>query len=209
MAICGPTVERYWRSAVFTDETESGWQQVSFAEPVAIQANTTYVASYHTDTGSYAVDPHYFGGAYDNAPLHALANVPGEPNGVFRYGTSGFPNDTFNESNYWVDVVLVPTFTEFGHDQWAWWKPGSGFVDRVGDIEHDHRCRRSLCVPWTSKRQLHANAHEGWIYVQALSARPSRSAVDPKRTWISHPRYRCGISMERSVALAVTARLSR
>ena len=39
-------------SATFTNETASGWQQVSFATPVAIAANTTYVASYSRAGGA-------------------------------------------------------------------------------------------------------------------------------------------------------------
>ena len=42
--------------ATFSNETASGWQQVTFSQPVAIAANTTYVAGYHTDTGHYSVD---------------------------------------------------------------------------------------------------------------------------------------------------------
>ena len=34
-------------TATFTGETASGWQQVTFSPPVAIAANTVYVASYH------------------------------------------------------------------------------------------------------------------------------------------------------------------
>ena len=37
--------------ATFTNETASGWQQANFATPVAITANTVYVASYHTKVG--------------------------------------------------------------------------------------------------------------------------------------------------------------
>ena len=40
-------------TATFTSETASGWQQVNFATPVAITANTVYVASYHTNVGHY------------------------------------------------------------------------------------------------------------------------------------------------------------
>ena len=47
-------------TATFTSETATGWQQVTFSSPVAITANTTYVASYHTDTGNYAEDVNYF-----------------------------------------------------------------------------------------------------------------------------------------------------
>ena len=38
-------------TATFTSETASGWQQVTFATPVAITANTVYVASYHSNKG--------------------------------------------------------------------------------------------------------------------------------------------------------------
>ena len=43
-------------TAVFSSETLSGWQEVSFPSPVAIEANTTYVASYHTNLGHYSAD---------------------------------------------------------------------------------------------------------------------------------------------------------
>ena len=41
-------------TATFTNETASGWQQANFATPVAITANTVYVASYHAPNGGYA-----------------------------------------------------------------------------------------------------------------------------------------------------------
>src|SRR5438874_2243462 len=70
-------------SATFTAESASGWQQVTFSSPVAITANTTYVASYHTN-GHYAADLNYFNGrSVDNAPLHGLANGVDGGNGVY------------------------------------------------------------------------------------------------------------------------------
>ena len=33
------------------------------------------------------------------------------PNGVYQYGAGGFPNNTFNATNYWVDVVFDTTGT--------------------------------------------------------------------------------------------------
>ncbi len=61
-------------NATFTNETASGWQQVNFATPVAINANTTYVASYHTTVGHYSLNANYFAsGGADNGPLHALS----------------------------------------------------------------------------------------------------------------------------------------
>jgi hypothetical protein len=93
--------------ATFTNETSSGWQRVDFDEPVAVTAGTVYVASYHTNVGRYAVDEDYFATAYDNGPLHALADSEDGVNGVYRYGTGGFPTSSWQSSNYWVDVLFT------------------------------------------------------------------------------------------------------
>ena len=76
---------------------------------MAVTANTTYVASYHSDAGHYSLDAYYFGtSGVDQPPLHALRSGVDGPNGVFAYGaTSVFPNQSFQASNYWVDVVFV------------------------------------------------------------------------------------------------------
>jgi len=94
-------------SATFTGETASGWQQVNFSNPVAITANTVYVASYYT-TGHWSADWSYFAGkGFDNAPLHALANGNGAANGVYVYGNGTvFPTNTTQAANYWVDVAF-------------------------------------------------------------------------------------------------------
>ncbi len=98
-------------TATFTNETASGWQQVNFSTPVAITANTVYVASYHTNVGHYSDDLNYFAGAgKDSPPLHGLADGVSGFNGVFAYGsTSSFPTQGWNASNYWVDVVFNAT----------------------------------------------------------------------------------------------------
>ena len=97
-------------SATFTGETASGWQQVTFSSPVAITANTVYVASYHTNVGHYSVDQNYFANAgVDNPPLHALQNNASGFDGVFVYSSSSvFPSQGYLASNYWVDVVFAP-----------------------------------------------------------------------------------------------------
>jgi hypothetical protein len=92
--------------ATFTSETASGWQQVQLGSPVPVSANATYVASYHSHTGAYALDEPYFGSSVDNPPLHGLANGVDGGNGVYRYGSSSFPTQSFAASNYWVDVVF-------------------------------------------------------------------------------------------------------
>ena len=98
-------------TATFSGETASGWQQVNFASPVAIAANTVYVASYHTNVGHYSDDENYFTGkGVDNPPLHALAAGVSGINGAYRYGgNSAFPNQDWRSSNYWVDVMFTTT----------------------------------------------------------------------------------------------------
>jgi len=97
-------------TATFSGESASGWQQVTFSTPVAITANTVYVASYHTNAGHYSDDQKYFSGkGVDNVPLHALANGVSGANSVYAYGTtSTFPNQSYLSTNYWVDVVYKP-----------------------------------------------------------------------------------------------------
>ena len=97
-------------TATFTNETATGWQQVNFAAPVAITANTTYVASYFAPLGHYSYNSAFFTSAVVNGPLRALANGEDGGNGLYLYTASGgFPNGTWNSNNYWVDVVFSTT----------------------------------------------------------------------------------------------------
>jgi hypothetical protein len=105
--------------ATFTNETASGWQTVSFASPVQVQPNTTYIASYHAPNGHYTATANYFyrapapgpngGSTADSPPLHATRNTGSTVNGVYSYGpSSSFPTSSFGAANYWVDVVFSP-----------------------------------------------------------------------------------------------------
>ncbi|MCA1453721.1 DUF4082 domain-containing protein [Bradyrhizobium sp. BRP22] len=89
-------------SATFTQETASGWQTVTFANPVSISAGTTYVVSYHSN-GHYADTPDYFTSAHANGPLTAAAG-----NGYYTYGTDNvFPTSPSDGGvNYWVDPIF-------------------------------------------------------------------------------------------------------
>jgi hypothetical protein len=106
--------------ATFTSETASGWQTVTFANPVQVLPDTTYIASYHAPNGHFAATSSYFypnpapgphGGATPDAkPLHAVRNTATQTNGMYAYtATSQFPSNSFGASNYWVDVVFMPT----------------------------------------------------------------------------------------------------
>ncbi|WP_240197714.1 DUF4082 domain-containing protein [Nonomuraea lactucae] len=95
-------------SVTFTGETASGWQRMNFATPVAINANTTYVVTYHTTSGNYAVNRSYFTTPYANGPLVALASGTEGGNGLYRYSaTNAFPTSSYQASNYWVDVIFT------------------------------------------------------------------------------------------------------
>jgi hypothetical protein len=94
-------------TGTFTAETTEGWQSMTFGTPVPITKNTTYVASYHTNTGHYAADAGYFANAPSGLePLKALQSGSGSPNGSFRVGATGFPDRGFDNTNYWVDVIF-------------------------------------------------------------------------------------------------------
>jgi hypothetical protein len=94
--------------ATFIGETASGWQQVIFSSPVAVTAGTTYVASYHTNTGRYSINTNYFTANTGLTTfVQALQNGLDGVNGVYRYSANSiFPNSGFRSSNYWVDVVF-------------------------------------------------------------------------------------------------------
>ncbi|MBK9121839.1 MAG: tandem-95 repeat protein [Chloroflexi bacterium] len=93
----------------FTNETASGWQTMYLPSPVAITANTTYVASYHAPTGVHAETINYFSaGDWTRGPLTAFGAANGG-NGVYAYSASPvFPTSVGGSYwNYWVDVLFV------------------------------------------------------------------------------------------------------
>ena len=91
-------------TGTFVNETASGWQTVTFASPVAITAGTTYVASYFAPNGHFSVDRNGFGTPFTSGHLSVPVN-----GGVFQYGTAAaFPTQSYQSSNYWVDVLFVP-----------------------------------------------------------------------------------------------------
>ncbi len=110
-------------SATFTNESASGWQQVTFSKPVQIKAETTYIAGYFAPVGHYAIANNYFytppaagGQILNSPPLHALtangeavSGVYSSENGLYTYSKSTvFPQSSYEGSNYWVDVTFEP-----------------------------------------------------------------------------------------------------
>lgn len=93
---------------VFSGETATGWQTASFANPIPILANTTYVAAYFSSAGNYVEDNFYFSNSgVTNGPLTALQTGVDGGNAPFQYSaTPVFPTQLFHDANYWVDVVF-------------------------------------------------------------------------------------------------------
>ena len=100
-------------SATFTNETSSGWQEVSFSSPVAILANTIYTVSYDTGSPLFYYDSEYFakGGVTNGnltAPQSTTINGKVLDNGVYNYGGE-FPIASQYYANFWVDVAFSPS----------------------------------------------------------------------------------------------------
>jgi hypothetical protein len=94
----------------FGNESASGWQQANFSSPIAVTAGTTYVASYFAPSGGYSVNSAYFASTgVTNGPLTApQSSAVTLGNGLYGYaGSPGFPSNSYNATNYWVDVVFT------------------------------------------------------------------------------------------------------
>jgi hypothetical protein len=96
-------------TAVFTGETASGWQDVTFSSPVAVTAGTTYVASVTMGNGFYIATSGGLTSDVINGPLTAPSSASSGGNGVFDASPGVFPTSSFGASNYWIDVSFFDT----------------------------------------------------------------------------------------------------
>ncbi|MEU5690827.1 DUF4082 domain-containing protein [Actinosynnema sp. NPDC020468] len=103
-------------TGTYTHETASGWQTLVLDQPVTIEGNTSYVATYSSSSGVFRFAPVYVkSGRAAQFPLNAWPlYAPGTGssstywlNGLSRFGSTGFP-DTATGVNAWADVVFVP-----------------------------------------------------------------------------------------------------
>jgi len=90
----------------FSQGANNAWQDLTFADPVAITPGMTYVASYFTPKTRYAFRYGYFSNrAPTVGPITALRSVDGDPNGVYCYDDQAcgfYPVYGHKDSNYWV-----------------------------------------------------------------------------------------------------------
>ncbi|AXH96395.1 DUF4082 domain-containing protein [Ornithinimicrobium avium] len=94
-------------TAVYGDETGSGWQQARLDAPVELTPGTRYVVSYHAPHGTYGVTPGMLVTTeVTRGPLHAPSGSSAGGNGVFAFGDARFPSGSWGDANYWVDLVF-------------------------------------------------------------------------------------------------------
>ncbi|NUO34089.1 MAG: DUF4082 domain-containing protein [Dermatophilaceae bacterium] len=94
-------------AGVAVNESRSGWQRVTLAEPVPVKAGTTYVVSYHAPRGRYSVTTSFFTRSFSRGPVTAPASTTSMRNGLYLYGSRpGLPTRSSNASNYYVDVMF-------------------------------------------------------------------------------------------------------
>ncbi|GHH47936.1 DUF4082 domain-containing protein [Lentzea cavernae] len=102
----GPVTARIWAGGVLLAEQDAPSaayvQRITFSTPVPVTPGTEYVVSYYTPSGGYRATQDYFAGNLVQTPFTLPVNA-----GVYRYG-GGFPTDTWNASNYWVEPIFRP-----------------------------------------------------------------------------------------------------
>jgi len=107
-------------TVTFANESATGWQSAAFASPVAVTAGTTYVVSYTAPNGHYAVQEDGFStGPIDASPLQIEGGFGAPAAGVYA-APGSYPNLTFGNSNYFVDVAFTTTDTSdlIATNQW-------------------------------------------------------------------------------------------
>ena len=103
---------------------ESGWQTATLSSPVGLTPGVEYVVSYRT-ANNYVATNDFFSDAHDVSfdglnnnsfwgpfgVIRAAQDGVGGGNGLYLYGggAAAMPTQTYNASNYWVDLTFDPT----------------------------------------------------------------------------------------------------
>lgn len=94
-------------TASFPASSVVGWQTAKLTKVVRVAKGQTLVASYYAIGGAYPVTNQAFTSSYRANGFTVPVN-----GGVYRYGSvSGFPTQSWEGSNYFVDVVFTPSTT--------------------------------------------------------------------------------------------------
>jgi len=87
-------------TVAFTNESASGWQTAMFSQPVQMAANTEYIVSYKSLTGTYSATTNGFGPGLSVGPLRAASDA-----GAYTY--SGDFAGSRSTASYLVDVIVM------------------------------------------------------------------------------------------------------
>jgi hypothetical protein len=108
----GPHEGKIWSSngtllatVTFTNETASGWQQQALPTSLTIQPNTTYVVSVNVNS-YYVATNNGIASTLTNGDISAVADGS---NGVYNVSPGLFPTQSYQNSNYFRDIVFTPT----------------------------------------------------------------------------------------------------
>ena len=97
-------------TAMFTNETSSGWQYAPLSSDVYLTTGNTYVVSVNSNTAYGAGAAQSLAASVTNGILSTVADGN---NGVFsgNPNTQGlFPTFSFNNNNYFRDIIVEPIF---------------------------------------------------------------------------------------------------
>lgn len=86
-------------TVAFDNSTVAGWRYATFSPAVPVSAGTNYIASVYMPYGHYSATSAFYGGPYVNTPLTGDA-------GLYTYGSDTLPTSSYNNANYYVDVVF-------------------------------------------------------------------------------------------------------
>ena len=85
----------------FTSETSSGWQTAQLTTPLIISPNTIYIVSVNSNS-VYPIEQNQLSVPITNSFLSTVADGN---NGVFNETVGLFPNQSYNNSNYFIDIL--------------------------------------------------------------------------------------------------------
>jgi hypothetical protein len=192
------------KPATFT----AGWRTVNLSSPINLRPNHEYIAAYFADNGLYASNSHYFcaGGSVPlGGPvvpqLDTNCSESGGHNGLYSYsGSPHFPDSSYHETNYWVDVVFNPASISSADSAWSGSAtPATGnysadtasvvvgtrfHVNASGYISHVKFYR---AVDLTGDRHVYLWDSSGNLLGEGLAAKPSSFTAGWQTVELAYP----------------------
>ncbi len=87
-------------TARFPATTAQGWQTAFLSTPVTLTAGAEFTVSYQAPKGGYV----FTGADFANGKSDGILSLKGS-NGIYSYGSGSMPSSSWNNSNYFADLV--------------------------------------------------------------------------------------------------------